>query len=130
MMQIGPMSQSSSKNTTVLVVEDEPLIRMNAVDLLEDAGFTVLEAQHAEDAIELLKIRLDVRIIFTDIDMPGEMDGIKLASFVRNRWPPIQIIVTSGRMYPAPGALPHGSMFLPKPYTGRQIVAAIRDFCG
>lgn len=74
----------------MLVVEDEPLLRMNAVDMIETAGFQVLEAGSADDAIAILEKRDDIRVVFTDIQIPGSMDGLKLARAVRGRWPPIK----------------------------------------
>ena len=83
----------------VLIVEDEPLQRMDMVDMAERAGFEVLEAVDADHAVALLEKRTDIRLVITDIDMPGAMDGIKLAAAVRKRWPPIEIIiVTAGTM--------------------------------
>ena len=82
----------------VLVVEDEALLRLNAVDIVEELGCVALEASNADEAIEILKKRSDVQIVFTDVDMPGTMDGLKLAAFVRDRWPPIKLILTSGRI--------------------------------
>ena len=89
------MSAATTK-PVVLVVEDEVLIRMNTVEIIKDAGFDVLEAANADEAIVLLEARLDIQVVFTDIDMPGSMNGIKLAQAVRGRWPPIKIIATSG----------------------------------
>ncbi|WP_426437262.1 response regulator transcription factor [Bradyrhizobium genosp. P] len=80
----------------VLIVEDEFLIRMNAVDMIEACGFHSADAKNADDAIAILEARDDVRVIFTDIQMPGSMDGLKLAAAVRDRWPSIAIIATSG----------------------------------
>lgn len=111
----------------VLVVEDETLIRMNAVGMIEDAGFQALEAANADEAITLLETRLDICVVFTDIDMPGSMNGIKLAQAVRGRWPPIKIIATSGHFKLKAGDLPPDGRFLPKPYNSRQIVETIRE---
>ena len=105
----------------VLVVEDEPLIRMNAIDMIQDAGFETLEAANADDAITLLETRFDIAIMFTDIDMPGSMNGIKLAHAVRDRWPPIKIVTTSGHFKLKEGDLPDDGRFLPKPYDSRQV---------
>src|SRR5262249_17101981 len=80
----------------VLVVEDEFLSRLHAVNLVEDAGYEAIEASNAEEAIAILEARKDIRIVFTDVDMPGTMDGLKLAHAIRTRWPPIELIVTSG----------------------------------
>ncbi len=74
----------------VLVVEDEALVRMFAVDFVEDAGFDVVEAADANQAVAILEARTDIGIVFTDIDVPGSMDGMKLARAVRDRWPPIE----------------------------------------
>ena len=110
----------------VLVVEDEPLIRHFVRFELEEAGFTVLEAANADRAVALLEARGDIRLIFTDVDMPGSMDGAKLAAAVRDRWPPIHIIITSGKSQPA--VMPKNVVFIPKPYIGSNVVAAMRTF--
>src|ERR1044072_6928240 len=81
----------------VLVVEDDPLLRMLAVEVVEEAGYTAIEARDADEAVVLLQSRADIALLFTDIDMPGSMDGLKLAHAVRNRWPPIKILVVSGK---------------------------------
>lgn len=115
-----------SEKITVLVVEDEALIRLGIADELHFAGFEVFEADCADRAIAIIEDHPEIRLIFTDIDMPGSMDGLKLAAFVRDRWPPIQIIVTSGRGTPDTTALPTGVPFLPKPYEINHVVTAIR----
>ena len=86
---------------TVLVVEDEMLLRMRAVDIVEDAGFTSLEAVNADDALALLESRSDIDLLFTDIQMPGTMNGLKLAHAVHERWPAIKIILVSGQVTPS-----------------------------
>lgn len=88
---------SEAKRAVILVVEDELLIRMNAVEMIEEA-FEVVEAGNAEEAIVILEGRLDVAVVFTDIQMPGSLDGLKLAAVVRLRWPPIKIVATSGQV--------------------------------
>ncbi|TCR63457.1 response regulator [Bosea sp. BK604] len=91
----------------VLVVEDQPLLRMDAVDFIEDAGFDTIEAGHnADEAIAILKTRDDVAILFTDIEMPGSMNGVKLAHAVRLGWPLVIIVVVSGGVAPRHGELP------------------------
>ncbi len=85
----------------VLVVEDEPILRMMAVDLVERAGFEAVEAAGSNDAIRILETRPDIRVVFTDIDMPGGLDGMKLAAAIRDRWPPIELIITSGKHKPS-----------------------------
>src|SRR3954447_23770459 len=111
----------------VLVVEDEAFIRMDVVDVLRAAGFEVLEATNAEEAIQMLECNSDVRLVFTDIDMPGSMNGLKLAAAVRNRWPPVRIIATSGHVKIRAGDLTAGALFFPKPYQPLQIIDAIRE---
>ncbi|WP_254603096.1 response regulator [Sphingomonas bacterium] len=110
----------------LLVVEDEPLLRMLAMDVGEDAGFTVVAAANAAAAVAILEARTDIRVVFTDIDMPGSIDGLKLAACIRDRWPPIHIIVTSGHRKPADGDLPAGSMFFAKPYRQDRVIEAMR----
>lgn len=105
----------------VLVVEDDALVRMAAVCMVEDAGFGTLEAANADDALEILASRDDIRIVFTDVQMPGSMDGLRLAAAVSDRWPPIRLIVTSGRVALSAKNLPTGGLFLPKPYAAGQL---------
>lgn len=119
------MADSSSSATLVLVVEDDALLRMHAAEMIEEAGFHVLEADGADAAICLLESRTDIRIIFTDIDMPGSMNGLKLAHAVANRWPPIGIVATSGHFHVRDGDLPDGGRFIAKPYRSSQIISAL-----
>ena len=109
---------------TVLIVEDEFLIAISVATVFQKAGFETVEASNADEAIAILKKR-DVDLIFTDIRMPGSMDGLKLARYVRDRWPPVKIMVTSGHHMVQNGDLPDGGVFLPKPYTDAAVVAAI-----
>jgi two-component system, response regulator PdtaR len=117
----------NKKAVTVLVVEDELLIRTDVAGRLRDAGFTVFEAGHADEAIRILEARTDIHLVFTDIDMPGSMDGLKLAAYVRERWPPIKLIVTSGHMAVEEGQLPKGGRFFPKPYEFEHVTSAIAE---
>ena len=117
----------ASSKIVVLVVEDEPLVRMAIVDHLEDEGFLVLQASNADEAVAILVTNLTVRIMFTDIDMPGGMDGLKLAAAVRDRWPPIKIVVTSGHRQVNVQDLPVEAQFFSKPYNPDTIVSAFRD---
>jgi two-component system, response regulator PdtaR len=117
----------TSRRPVVLAVEDEPLILMLAIDMIRDAGFEALWASNADDAIRILESRNDIRIVFTDINMPGSMDGIKLAQAVRGRWPPIRIIATSGFSGGELKLLPEGSQFIPKPYSAGQISDALHS---
>ena len=118
------------KKPVILVVEDEAIIRMEAVQMLEDAGFAVVEACNADDALVILDSRTDVRVVFTDIHMPGTWDGMRLARIVRGRWPPIHLIVTSGLMSPDPDDLPPNGRFIRKPYDLAHVVATIRELLG
>lgn len=111
----------------ILVVEDEAIIRMEAVQMLEDAGFVALEAGDAHEALGILEVRADIRAIFTDINMPGTMDGLRLVRAVRGRWPPIHVIVTSGLVCPRPEDLPVNGRFIRKPYDAAHVVATIRE---
>jgi CheY-like chemotaxis protein len=117
----------TSHRPVVLAVEDEPLILMLAVDMIRAAGFEPLWASNADEAISILESRDDIRIVFTDISMPGSMDGIKLAQAVRGRWPPIKIIVTSAFSLGERKLLPVGSEFIPKPYNAAQISDALHS---
>lgn len=112
----------------VLVVEDEPMLLLHAVDVIEGAGFETVIASNADEAVAILEARKDIRIVFTDIDMPGSMDGLRLAAAVRNRWPPIEIIITSGQRTPDLADLPARGFFFPKPYSDASLVRAIRSF--
>jgi CheY-like chemotaxis protein len=112
----------------VLVVEDEPLICEAIVETLEDAGFRVLIAYNADHAIMLLEAYPDIKTVFTDVRMPGSMDGMKLAAAVRDRWPPVNIIITSGDIRPSDSELPERSVFIGKPYLHSKIVEAVKAF--
>lgn len=114
----------------VLVVEDEALLLFTIADELRDAGFTVYEAGNADEAISQLEMRPQIDIMFTDIDMPGSMDGLRLSAAVRDRWPPVKIIVTSGKRSPGPEALPEGGVFMPKPYVPERLTETINDMLG
>jgi two-component system, response regulator PdtaR len=105
----------------LLVVEDEELIRMDAVDMVRDLGFEPIEAANADHALSLLESRSDIAAVFTDIQMPGSMDGLRLVAVISNRWPPIALLVTSGQKRPPPSALPQGARFIPKPYMRHEL---------
>ena len=121
---------SRPKRHVVLIVEDESLIRMGAAAIVRDAGFEVVEAANADKAIEILEARNDIRVVFTDINMPGSMDGLKLAAAVRGRWPPIEFIVTTGRTHPGLDAMPERSHFIMKPYASLQVEQALMALTG
>ena len=119
------MGLGELRRPVVLVVEDEFLLRMDAADVIAAAGFEVIEAVNADEAIEILESRSDITVVFTDIQMPGSMDGLKLARAVRGRWPPIKIIATSGNVGQVD--LPEGGRFLPKPYSPAQVTGVLRE---
>ena len=121
------MPHIETDRPVVLIVEDEFLVRMDAVDMIRSAGFDVVEAQNADEAISVLEDRRDITVVFTDVQMPGSMDGLKLAAAVRGRWPPIKIVATSGLADVSEKDLPAGGRFLPKPYNASQIVATLRE---
>lgn len=112
-------------NAVILVVEDSPIIRMSAIDLVISAGYEALEARDADEAIRILESRNDVDLVFTDVQMPGTMDGLKLSHYVRNRWPPVKFIVASGASILEESSLPEGSRFFSKPYDNESITEAI-----
>src|ERR1700677_4926518 len=116
--------------TGVLIVEDEFLLRANAVDFFEGAGFIVYDASNADEAIALLELHDDIRVVFTDINMPGSMDGLKLAHYVRGRWPPVKLILTSGLARPKDTDLPAGSGFFGKPYQLEKVAGSLRAMIG
>ena len=113
-------------NKVVLVVEDEPLLLMMAGEIVEDAGFEPILAHNADEAILILELRDDISIVFTDVRMPGSMDGIRLAAAVRDRWPPIKLVVVSGHVTGA-SELPAGTHFYRKPYIAEKIAASLRE---
>src|SRR6187551_468046 len=105
----------TTQPTNVLVVEDEIVLRMRAVDIVEDAGFTAVEAVNADQALSILESRSDISLLFSDIQMPGTMDGLKLARAVHERWPAIKIILVSGQVTPLDDEKPADSRFFGKP---------------
>lgn len=116
----------SFNHIKVLVVEDEPFLLMLAIDVVESAGYAAIGARNADEAIRILESDDAIRIVFTDIDMPGSMDGLKLARTVRGRWPPVNFIVTSGHVHINDRDLPERMRFFPKPYKSNEIAAALR----
>lgn len=118
---------SQNVHTLVLLVEDEAIVRMNTADILSDMGFAVIEAANADQALEILAKRVDIAIVFTDVNMPGSMDGLKLAKAVRDRWPPVKLIITSGFVDPAELDIPPGGRFIPKPYAPQQLRKILQE---
>ena len=121
------MQPPACSRPVVLVVEDEPLLRWNAVAAIEEAGFDVVEAENALEAISILERRLDIRVVFTDIQMPGSIDGLRLAHLISTRWPPIRIIATSGQLRLRDDDLPQGGRYLSKPYAVTDLTGMLRE---
>lgn len=111
----------------VLIVDDEPIILMDLAEMVAESGYVPIEAANADQAISLLERHPEIRMLVTDIEMPGSMDGLKLATAVRKRWPPVVIIVTSGRILPVTAELPAGSAFLGKPYSTLTMSTALHQ---
>nr|WP_272951554.1 response regulator [Sinorhizobium meliloti] len=107
-----------------MVVEESALIRMGAIDLVLHAGYEALEACDADEAIRILE-RNDVDLVFTDVQMPGTMGGIKLSHYIRDRWPPVKLIVASGATILEESLLPSGSQYFSKPYENHTITDAM-----
>jgi CheY-like chemotaxis protein len=125
------MSTTANRPPVILVVEDETLLRMLAGDILtEDAGCRVIEAVNADEALILLESRHDVRLVFTDVNMPGSLNGFALARIVDMRFPGIEVIVTSGLARPGVGDLPKGKRFLPKPYAPSALITMVQEMLG
>jgi DNA-binding NtrC family response regulator len=114
------------KQLTVLIVDDEPIIQLFAKEFLDEANFNTVLASNADEAIAALERHSDIRAVITDVQMPGSMDGVRLANAVRHRWPPIAIIVTSGQ-WPVPPALPENSRFFHKPFRPQDIISAVHE---
>lgn len=120
----------TSTPINVLVVEDEMLLRMRAVDIVEDAGFTAVEAVNADEALSILETRSDIDLLFSDIQMPGSMDGLKLAHAVHERWPSIKIILVSGQVQVSDPDKPTDSLFIGKPLDVKKMVGELQAMVG
>jgi CheY-like chemotaxis protein len=126
----GKVAQSDKARDLVLVVEDEALIRMSSADVIRDLGFEVIEAVDADHAVSLLESVPGITVVFTDIQIPGSMDGLLLAAAVRDRWPPIALLVTSGKMRPASSDMPTGAQFISKPYSPLELKEQLHSLTG
>lgn len=124
------MPTGSTKVPNVLIVEDEMVLRMRAVDIVEDAGFCPVEAVNADEALSILESRSDISLLFTDIQMPGSMDGLKLAHAVHDRWPAIKIILVSGRVKPSDAERPADSRFFGKPLGVERMITELQTMVG
>jgi DNA-binding NtrC family response regulator len=117
----------SKDRKAILIVEDTALIRLDAADAAAQAGFIVFEAENADQAIAVLEAHPEIRLVFTDVEMPGSMDGLKLVEYISNRWPPIKIIVASGKVSVDKATLPADGLFFPKPYSHMEVLAAMHN---
>lgn len=118
----GEMPEAITGKTVVLIVEDEPLILMSVSDYLHDCGLTPLEAASGDEALCILCSRDDIDIVFTDVNMPGNIDGLELSRIVGDQWPTILTVVTSGKVRPGKAELPERTTFIPKPYDLNRVV--------
>jgi CheY-like chemotaxis protein len=114
-----------SQKPIILVVEDEPFLRFLVADVLEKEGFAVAEAANAENALRVLESRRDINLVFTDIQLPGDLDGMDLVRQVQQRWPHIQMVITSGRTRPSSAEMPNEGRFIAKPYSPQDLVREI-----
>ena len=120
------MLSSARSPAVLLIVDDEPLLRILAIDIAEDAGFACLEASSADEAMLFLATRADIALVFTDIEMPGSLNGLDLAKKIDDEWPSIGVIVVSGKQSPASHDLPLRGHFLAKPYDSSQLLRMLR----
>ena len=127
MASIFPSAPGAEKRI-VLVIEDEPVLRIDIADLLEDGGFEVVEATSVENAIHVLETRPDIRIVYMDLDMPKGVAGLKIAAAIRDRWSPIEIILTASRVDGARIRLPVRARFFAKPIDPAQVMETVRAF--
>jgi two-component system, response regulator PdtaR len=118
------------EKTVILVVEDEAIIRMGTVQMLEDAGFAVLEACNADVALKILESRINVNVVLTDIQMPGSLSGLELAHIIRDRWPLIHLVVTSGQKAPTQDEFPKMGRFIRKPYAPKDVLKSLEELLG
>jgi len=114
----------------VLLMEDEPLVRLTQVDILREAGFWVLEAEDADEAFETLRRRKDVSVVLTDVDMPGSLDGFEFARLVAQGWPEVGVLVISGKAFPSQGDMPPSAVFIPKPVLPATLVERLSALMG
>jgi two-component system, response regulator PdtaR len=121
------MHQNSHDSPVILLVEDEQLLRLCAADLLEERGFQVLEAPDADEALRIMAERPDVRLLFTDIQMPGALNGMDLARKVHEQWPKVKLLITSGDLKPSEADIPDHGHFIGKPYRAADVNAEVDE---
>ena len=120
------MESRTPKPTVILLTDDQFIVRMDTADILAQAGFSVVAAADADEALSILQTRTDVDVVVTDVRMPGQMDGCNLAGVVRERWPAIGIVINSGKGRPPDDRMPDGVPFLPRPLSAEQLLRAVR----
>jgi len=120
-------TKSEIDQPVVLVVDDQELLRLNAAGILEDNGFSVVEAVNSTEALKVMESRPDVRLLFTDIQMPGGVNGLELARLVHERWPHVLLIVTSGGYRPDPPEIADHGSFVAKPYCDRELMTEVEE---
>jgi two-component system, response regulator PdtaR len=121
------VAEADSSKSVVLVVEDEPILRALSVAVVEIADLEAVEAGNADEAIQILESMADIRVVFTDVRMPGSMDGIILARTIRRRWPHVRLILTSGEDEVGIGLIPERARFFTKPYSTNQVIESLRQ---
>jgi CheY-like chemotaxis protein len=112
---------------TILIADDDALLRLNVCELLEASGYTVVQADNAEEALKVMETRKDVRLLFTDIQMPPGRDGLELCRQVHDRWPKVLLVITSGQAKPAPAEIADDGRFLRKPYRAKDLLGQIAE---
>jgi CheY-like chemotaxis protein len=110
---------------TILVVDDDPILRVHISELLQDAGYQVLEASNTDEALAVLEQHSNIKLLFTDVQMPPGADGIALAEIVQNRWPDVSVLVTSGGLNLSDDDIPDGGEFVSKPYSRKLLLSRI-----
>jgi CheY-like chemotaxis protein len=118
---------TSTDHPTILVAEDNELLRLLASELLEEHGYTVVEADNAEEALKVMEKRKDVRVLFTDIQMPPGCDGLELARQVHHRWPKVHFVITSGQVQPTRAEIADDGRFIRKPYRAKDLLSQIDE---
>jgi CheY-like chemotaxis protein len=125
---LNRMNQTSSPDhPTILVAEDNAIIRLHASELLEESGYTVVEAKSAKEALQVMEARKDVRLLFTDIQMPPGISGLELAREVHERWPRVLLVITSGQVRPTRGEIADDGRFIRKPYLAKDLLGQIGE---
>ncbi|MCE7798181.1 response regulator [Sphingobium sufflavum] len=115
----------SAETATIMIVEDEAMIRQIGADILEEAGYQVIEAATADEALNIIKANPGIALIFTDVRMPGAMDGLGLAAIVHERWPDVRLLITSGHCRLRNDEIPARGKFIPKPYPASELIRQI-----